>query len=66
MSLITADEYAKIQEPCKSYPFGLEASGRGKEKKIRCKKTHAKLIGEGSPYWLPIIDCPQKFPKERR
>jgi hypothetical protein len=66
MSKITAEDYAKIQEPCKTCPSGLEAFGRGKEKKIRCKATHSKLMGEGSPYWFPIKDCPRQFPRDRR
>jgi cytidine deaminase len=63
MSKITVEDYAKIQEPCKSCPWGLEAFGRGKNKKVFCKKAHAKLMGEGLPYWFQIPDCPQEFPR---
>jgi hypothetical protein len=63
-SRITEKDFAKIQEPCKSCPLGLKAYGRGKDKKIFCKAAHAKLIGEGTSHWLPIQDCPQKFPRD--
>jgi hypothetical protein len=66
MSKITAEDYVKIQEPCKSCPSGLEAFGRGREKQIWCKAKHAKLMGEGSSYWLPLIDCPRKFSRPSR
>jgi hypothetical protein len=59
MSTITPTDYDKIKEPCKSCSSGLEAYGRGKEKSIYCKEKHAKLMGEGSPYWYAIIDCPK-------
>jgi len=58
MSTITNIDYAKIKEPCKSCYLGLEAYGRGKSKVIHCKAKHAKLMGEGDPYWYKIIDCP--------
>lgn len=58
MSTITNSDYERIKEPCKSCYLGLEAHGRGKSKAIYCKAKHAKLMGEGKPYWFEIIDCP--------
>ena len=61
MSNITEEDYLKIKEPCKSCPSGLEATSRGKNKVIYCKAIHAKLMGEGNPYWYKIMDCPRHF-----
>ena len=63
MSNTTEEDYLKIKEPCKSCPSGsgLEATSRGKNKVIYYKAIHAKLMGEGNPYWYKIMDCPRHF-----
>jgi hypothetical protein len=60
MSTVTKEDYAKIDEPCKSCRDGLFAIGSGRNKEIYCKKKSAKLMGGGNMNWYQIIDCPLK------
>jgi len=56
MSKITEKDLAKINCPCKS--CDIFAVGRGKNKKIYCDKTKAKLTCDWQLGWFPIPDCP--------
>jgi hypothetical protein len=59
MSTITEQDYARIEEPCKSCDTGVYASGSGKYKEVYCTAKSARLMGEGHPTWYKISDCPK-------